>query len=333
MEPVQHEPPIGRPLGIAGRKVTTWVADSARVAEQSMSTARIIPMVATKMRFTVALMERTLLMTLPYPYVQLNNRRSRITAFGKLICPTRVAVAHEMSMVGLALHDPLEIVVGLSLIIWATLVSADALAFSDSIDQLLTHRLFDFFFLLHLLYLLALPLFLLLPLSPALRVRVLVLLGWHLIAGHRGLLPVRISGGLNRGHHFVIGIKESGRDQLVGVGVRIPAHESYYAGKILFGCTTLCHRYLDSTTVVDYCQRGLSLTEFDIRSGLAILNSAISGNSGPKVWPRKAGQEGVFDGQEIRAADAPPAHGGVQGPRSIGGVARGSNASRAGRAV
>src|SRR5271163_5222532 len=44
------------------------------------------------------------------------------------------------------------------------------------------------------------------------------------------------------------------------------------------------------------------------RSGLAILNSAISGNSGQQGWPRKAGQQGVFDGQEIRAADAPHAH-------------------------
>jgi len=45
-----------------------------------------------------------------------------------------------------------------------------------------------------------------------------------------------------------------------------------------------------------------------MRSGLAILNSAISGNSGQQGWPRKAGQQGVFDGQEIRAADAPHAH-------------------------
>src|ERR1035441_4875924 len=69
------------------------------------------------------------------------------------------------------------------------------------------------------------------------------------------------------------------------------------------------------------------------RSGLAILNSAISGNSGQNAWPRQAGQEGVFDGQEIRAADTPHAHGGVQGARSVGGVARGSDAGRAGRAV
>ena len=67
------------------------------------------------------------------------------------------------------------------------------------------------------------------------------------------------------------------------------------------------------------------------RSGFAILNSAISGNSGQNAWPRQAGQEGVFDGQEIRAADTPHAHGGVQGARSVGGVARGSDAGRAGR--
>jgi hypothetical protein len=60
-----------------------------------------------------------------------------------------------------------------------------------------------------------------------------------------------------------------------------------------------------------------------LRGGLAILHSALSGHSGQKVWPQQAGQEGVCDGQEIRAADAPHAHGGVQGPRSIGGDARG----------
>ena len=48
-----------------------------------------------------------------------------------------------------------------------------------------------------------------------------------------------------------------------------------------------------------------------MRSGLAILNSAISGNSGQNGWPKKAGQEGVFDGQEIRAAHPPQAHCGV----------------------
>ena len=69
------------------------------------------------------------------------------------------------------------------------------------------------------------------------------------------------------------------------------------------------------------------------RSGLAILNSAISGNSGQKAWPRKAGQEGVFDGQEIRAADAPHAHGGVQGAGSVGGGARGPDAGRSGGTV
>src|ERR1700722_16767418 len=34
------------------------------------------------------------------------------------------------------------------------------------------------------------------------------------------------------------------------------------------------------------------------RSGLAILNSAISGNSGQNAGPRMAWREGVFDGQE-----------------------------------
>jgi hypothetical protein len=72
---------------------------------------------------------------------------------------------------------------------------------------------------------------------------------------------------------------------------------------------------------------------YDNRSGLAILNSAISGNSGQKAWPRKAGQEGVFDGQEIRAADAPHAHGGVQGTGSVGGGARGPDAGRSGGTV
>ena len=36
-----------------------------------------------------------------------------------------------------------------------------------------------------------------------------------------------------------------------------------------------------------------------VRSGCANLNSAISGNSGQKAWPKLAWQTGVFDGQEI----------------------------------
>jgi len=47
------------------------------------------------------------------------------------------------------------------------------------------------------------------------------------------------------------------------------------------------------------------------RSGLAILNSAISGNSGQDAGPRQAWREGVFDGQEIRAAHPPQAQCGV----------------------
>lgn len=38
-----------------------------------------------------------------------------------------------------------------------------------------------------------------------------------------------------------------------------------------------------------------------VRSGPGILNSAISGNSWHKAWPKTAGQKGVFDGQEISA--------------------------------
>jgi class 3 adenylate cyclase len=44
-------------------------------------------------------------------------------------------------------------------------------------------------------------------------------------------------------------------------------------------------------------------------------------------------QEGVFDGQEIRAADAPHAHGGVQGAGSVSGGARGPDAGRSGGTV
>src|SRR5665647_3949774 len=43
-----------------------------------------------------------------------------------------------------------------------------------------------------------------------------------------------------------------------------------------------------------------------LRSGPAILNSAISGNSGNKAWPMSARQEGVSDGQEISATH--PSH-------------------------
>src|SRR5208282_5815140 len=53
------------------------------------------------------------------------------------------------------------------------------------------------------------------------------------------------------------------------------------------------------------------LVSHEMRSGLGILNSAISGNSGQDAGPRQAWREGVFDGQEIRAAHPPQAHCGV----------------------
>ena len=65
------------------------------------------------------------------------------------------------------------------------------------------------------------------------------------------------------------------------------------------------------------------------RSGPGILNSAISGNSGHKAWPRMAWHEGVFDGQEISPPHTAHAHARVQGPGSLGGFARGQNDGRA----
>jgi len=57
------------------------------------------------------------------------------------------------------------------------------------------------------------------------------------------------------------------------------------------------------------------------RSGPAILNSAISGNSGHKVWPRSVKQEGVFDGQEVSATHPSHPYTHVQGARGPGGLA------------
>lgn len=49
------------------------------------------------------------------------------------------------------------------------------------------------------------------------------------------------------------------------------------------------------------------------RSGRANLNNFLSGNSGHKVWPRMAGQTGVFYGQEISTTHPAHAHARVQG--------------------
>jgi transposase len=68
--------------------------------------------------------------------------------------------------------------------------------------------------------------------------------------------------------------------------------------------------------------KSCTLQEFGwLRSGPAILNSAISGNSGHKAWPMPARQEGVFDGQEISATHPSHPYTHVQGPRGPGGLA------------
>ena len=57
------------------------------------------------------------------------------------------------------------------------------------------------------------------------------------------------------------------------------------------------------------------------RSGAANLNSAISGNSGRQVGPRKAWRAGVFDGQEISAPHPAHPQSGVQGTGGTGRLA------------
>ena len=57
------------------------------------------------------------------------------------------------------------------------------------------------------------------------------------------------------------------------------------------------------------------------RSGAANLNSAIGGNSGRQVGPRKAWREGVFEGQEISAPYPAHPQSGVQGTGGTGRLA------------
>ena len=58
----------------------------------------------------------------------------------------------------------------------------------------------------------------------------------------------------------------------------------------------------------------------EVRSGPANLNSAISGNSGPDAGPKVVWREGVFGGEEIRAAHPAHAHPGVQGACRAGAL-------------
>jgi len=59
------------------------------------------------------------------------------------------------------------------------------------------------------------------------------------------------------------------------------------------------------------------------RSGLAILNSAISGNSEQAAGPRVAWRKGVFDREETRTAHSADSRCGVQGAGRVSGAARG----------
>jgi 2-methylisocitrate lyase-like PEP mutase family enzyme len=65
----------------------------------------------------------------------------------------------------------------------------------------------------------------------------------------------------------------------------------------------------------------------------ANLNSAISGNSGHDAGPKMAWREGVFDGEEIRAAHPAHAHSRVQGTCRPCRLARGQDDGRTVQAV
>ncbi|CDS55007.1 hypothetical protein [Polaromonas sp. CG9_12] len=58
-------------------------------------------------------------------------------------------------------------------------------------------------------------------------------------------------------------------------------------------------------------------------SGPAKLISAISGNPGHKFWPKAAGHEGVFEGQEISAPRTAHEYASISGANSLGWLREG----------
>jgi AraC-type transcriptional regulator len=112
--------------------------------------------------------------------------------------------------------------------------------------------------------------------------------------------------------HFALLVGQRARLSHLGLPGQLALHSPTVGAAIR---TFAVYQHLNSQGMATFLlEKDGIATIGPVRSGLAILNSAISGNSGQNAWPRKAGQEGVFDGQEIRAAHAPHAHGGVSRP-------------------